>query len=228
MRRAPYILAFLVFLVLPQLCQAQFITRGQLDLTSLLAPPPTADSPEQKQEIAALLAIQASRTPADEAAATADSDQNVFRFADVIGQAFNPGKLPKTSALFSLAAGAVSTLVPAAQDHWDRARPFTASAEIKPCLSLPKSPSYPSGNATFGAMCAVLLGNMLPEKQTAIFQRARQYENTRLIGGVHYPSDVEAGRIAGTVIAAFLLQNPAFKTEFEAAKAEMRGALGIQ
>lgn len=212
----------------PGLAQGLFISREQLDLAMLLAPPPGPDSAEQKQEIDTLLSLQEHRTPADEAVAMADSDQSVFRFADAFGPEFRETKLPKTAALFTKAASVASFLVPAAQERWNRARPFAANQAIHPCLVLPKSPSYPSGNATFGALAAVLLTNMIPEKQEAIFQRARQYGQSRLIGGVHYPSDVAAGTIAGTAIAAVLLQNPAFRTEFDEAKTEVRGVLGMQ
>jgi hypothetical protein len=38
---------------------------------------------------------------------------------------------------------------------------------------------------------------------------------------------VEAGRISATVIAAAMMRNPNFQKEFEAAKIELRGALGL-
>jgi acid phosphatase (class A) len=48
----------------------------------------------------------------------------------------------------------------------------------------------------------------------------------RVISGVHYRSDIEAGRICGTVVAAELLKDHKFMKKFEAAKAELRAALG--
>jgi acid phosphatase (class A) len=56
--------------------------------------------------------------------------------------------------------------------------------------------------------------------------RAWQFANNRVIGGIHYRSDIEMGRIAGTVIAYDLLQRPDFVAEYERAKAELRHALG--
>jgi acid phosphatase (class A) len=47
------------------------------------------------------------------------------------------------------------------------------------------------------------------------------------VGGIHYPSDIEMGRIAGTVIAQTISTHPDFSQEFEAAKAELRAALGL-
>jgi hypothetical protein len=37
---------------------------------------------------------------------------------------------------------------------------------------------------------------MVPEKASAIFDRAALYANNRAVAGVHYPTDVEAGRIS--------------------------------
>lgn len=44
---------------------------------------------------------------------------------------------------------------------------------------------------------------------------------------MHLPGDIEVGRIAGTVIAETIMQRDDFKSEFDAAKAELRAALGL-
>jgi len=87
--------------------------------------------------------------------------------------------------------------------------------------------SYPSGHSTFGAMTAILLADMVPEKRAELFQRGWDYGRSRVVGGVHFPSDVEAGRIQATVMTALMMQNPDFKTDFAAARAELRAALGL-
>jgi acid phosphatase (class A) len=48
-----------------------------------------------------------------------------------------------------------------------------------------------------------------------------------MIVGAHYPTDVEAGRITGTVAAALLLQNPLFQRDFAAARAQLRAQLQL-
>ena len=68
---------------------------------------------------------------------------------------------------------------------------------------------------------------MVPEKRTEIMARAWEYGNNRVIGGLHYRSDVEAGRIAGTVIAEFIMRREDFRKEFEAVKTEVRKELGL-
>ena len=43
---------------------------------------------------------------------------------------------------------------------------------------------------------------------------------------MHRRRDIQAGQVLGTVVAELLLRSPGFKTEFEAAKEELR-ATGV-
>ena len=87
--------------------------------------------------------------------------------------------------------------------------------------------SYPSGHAAFAACTAILLSEMVPEKRGELFARSAIFAESRIIAGVHYPSDVEAGWISGTVVAQSLLMQPKFQADFKVAKAEVRSALGL-
>jgi acid phosphatase (class A) len=87
--------------------------------------------------------------------------------------------------------------------------------------------SYPSGHAAFGMSCAILLAEMVPEQRDALFVRGRQYGLSRLIVGAHYPTDVEAGRVAAAVAAALMQQDAGFRGDLEAARLELRAALGL-
>ena len=60
-----------------------------------------------------------------------------------------------------------------------------------------------------------------------LLARADDYGRNRVIAGVHYPSDVESGRLAATVFAAFLFVSPAFERDRAAAAKELRTALGL-
>jgi acid phosphatase (class A) len=223
-------LLLLLLLLLPQYAwtgETHFVSREQIDFSRLLPPPPALDSPQQKQEMDVLLTLQKNRTPAQEAFALADAERSVFRFADVIGNNFTAEKLPLTAAFFNAVKENADYLLGLAKEHWNRPRPYATNPEIHPCVPKPGNASYPSGHSTFGTATSIILANMLPEKQTQIYDRAALYRQNREIGGAHYPSDVEAGRIAATVVAAFLLQNPAFQDEFAKAKAELRGVLGL-
>jgi acid phosphatase (class A) len=44
--------------------------------------------------------------------------------------------------------------------------------------------------------------------------------------GQHFPRDIRAGEIAGTVIAYAMMETPAFMRDLQAARAEVRQVLG--
>jgi acid phosphatase (class A) len=198
-----------------------------IDLTRLLAPPPAEDSQQEKDELQQVLDLQAKRTDADVAACVADQEYSVFRFTDVVGPAFDAAVLPKTAAYFSAAVDAAKATVDAAKGHWDRRRPFLVDSRVQPCDKPSKSASYPSGHATAGTVMAILLANLIPEKQAAIYARGWLFAQHRVMGGVHFPSDIAAGRIAGTLVAQAILTDPGMQAMAKEAKAELRQALKL-
>jgi acid phosphatase (class A) len=114
-----------------------------------------------------------------------------------------------------------------AKTFFARTRPFLADSDIKALVPPSKSGSYPSGHTTRVTLAAIILDSMLPEKRDAIWTRADEYAESRIIGGMHYPTDIEAGRRAGTAMAALMFADPQFKADYAAAKAEVRAALGL-
>src|SRR6266550_935287 len=100
-----------------------------------------------------------------------------------------------------------------------------------PCRAVEPTPafsySYPSGHSTYGAMTAILLANMVPEKRGELFARGWDYGWSRVVGGVHFPTDVESGRIEATAMAALMMQNADFRADLAAARAELRRSLGL-
>jgi acid phosphatase (class A) len=87
--------------------------------------------------------------------------------------------------------------------------------------------SYPSGHSIFGTVCAILLADMVPEKRAALFERGLDYAHSRMVVGAHFPSDLEAGRLTGTVASELLMQNPRFERDFAGARATLRAALKL-
>jgi acid phosphatase (class A) len=90
------------------------------------------------------------------------------------------------------------------------------------------SPSYPSGHATVGAMMAILLAGMVPEQREPLFAQGWGYGDSRVVSGVHFPSDVEAGRILGTVLVQLMQEDARFRADLRGARRELRGVLGYR
>jgi acid phosphatase (class A) len=207
--------------------EATYVTPDRFDLTKLLAPPPAPDSERQKRDLADVLAVQNVRTPAQSQRALADATAGTFGFADVLGPNFNAQRVPAVAALFDRIRGDAAVAFSAGKDAWNRPRPFDATPEVNPVGDRPGGSSYPSGSSTNGYLTAILLSNMVPEKSAALFARGREFGDDRVILGVHFPSDIEAGRLAATALATALMQDPAFLKELAEAKSELRRALGL-
>ena len=205
-----------------------FATATDIDLTALLPTPPATGSAAMNAELAAVLAVQVTRTDAEAARAVADDAENVWVYADVIqNPKFTKDSLPKFTAFFDRVVATEGEVVDPSKKVWARPRPYLYSDLVMPLLDKSKSGSYPSGHATVGTLMGIVLANMVPEKHTEIMARAWDYGQNRVVAGMHYQTDIEAGRISGTVIAATIMGHPDFRDEFAAAKAELRAALGL-
>lgn len=203
-----------------------YLEPTQIDSTRFLGPPP--DAAATRREIATMLLMQEQRTPEQARQAALDHEQSVFRFADVMGNKFQRDRLPLTTRLFDTLHETGNAMEKQGKKKWRRVRPPVLDTRIRPVARYSASGSYPSGHATFSFLAAIVLADMVPEKSEQIFTRAREFGEHRVMGGVHYPSDIAAGQRLATLIAVLIQQNPAFQQDYAAARAELRAALELQ
>lgn len=204
-----------------------FTDARSVDLLILLPPPPANDSVQTKAEIAEVLALQVERTPEELKHAQADDEETVWQFAgDVFGSKLDKAKLPKFSAFFDRIVETEGAVVDPAKKAFNRPRPHMVTDLIRPAVKPSTSGSYPSGHTTLGTLMGVVLANMVPEKRAEIMARAWDYGHSRLVVGIHYPSDIEMGRISGIVIADSIMRQDDFKAEYGPARDELRAAFG--
>ena len=206
-----------------------YVAPGALDLVTALPPPPAAGSPEERAELDQMLRIQQQRTPVQVERVRADATIAIWRFADALGNpaGFDARHLPITGAFFEHLEREVSADYETAKKTFARPRPYRTEPRLAPVVDKPGSPSYPSGHSTWAHTMAIVLADMVPERKPEIFARAEEYGHNRTVAGVHYPSDVEAGKLSGTVIGAALLASPRFRSDEAAASAELRRSLGL-
>lgn len=208
---------------------AHCVNAATLDLRRLLPPPPSAGSPQERSELDELLHIQAERTAGEVALARQDVARDIFRFAGALGgsRGLDGDHLPRTIALLRhLSTDETAVLAPAKR-AFGRPRPYAVERRLAPVVERPPSDSYPSGHSLWAYTTALVLADMVPERRAQLLERADQYAHNRSVGGVHYPSDIEGGKLAGTALAAMLFACPAFEREEAGARAELRGALGL-
>ena len=200
-----------------------------VDLVAILPAAPLPNSEADKADLATLLELQHSRTQAMCDRAKADVTISLKQFFRGMGINYEPALAPAVEDVFKLAEPVQHQASSTAKDYYKRLRPYDASADLVPCISkTPGSFAYPSGHTVWAYSTAILLVRMLPEKRDALFARAADYARQRMIGGVHYPSDVDAGRVGGTVVADHLLANINFVRKLDAATPELKRALGSQ
>jgi acid phosphatase (class A) len=109
-----------------------------------------------------------------------------------------------------------------------RLRPFVTDSSITPCIEdtprLRESFSYPSGHGALGFGWALVLAEIAPAHADAIIERGRDFGWSRVVCGVHYPSDIDASRIVAAGAIARLHADPDFQRELAAARTEMAAA----
>lgn len=199
---------------------AGYLTTAQEAITDFPAPP-AVGSAEDKADLAAVLQWQKDRTPEQCAAAQAQADQSFISFFTNVSPFAKP--LPAAvGAFFKRVSDDSGNANRYIKKIYQRDRPFLRSSELNPCLGRAQGFSYPSGHATDSHLFGLILSDLLP-RQGAIFMRnADQAALNRVIGGVHHPSDVEAGKRLGGRLYREMLKNPAFVADMQGLKQYLR------
>jgi acid phosphatase (class A) len=222
LRYAPIVSVFL--LISLGLAPAQqnpgFISPADFDFAAILGNPPADDSQEHHEEVDRMLALQAARTPEQEQRCKSEEKVTPFVFAEVLGPSFNDRDLPLTAKLFREVTRETTQVVDVPKKKWSRVRPPLADPRIHPCVALEHTGSFPSGHATRGIVWATLVAEIFADERQKLMDRGRLIGQDRVIGGMHYPSDVAAGQKLGAAIARKFLASDTFETEFAKVKKE--------
>jgi hypothetical protein len=203
---------------------APYFDPATVDFKALLPDPPAVGSPAAQQEINLMLRKQAARTPEEVARIKNEVHLTVDLFENVLGSWFTLKNLPLTARLLHNVDASEHPIVDAAKKYWGRPRPPLQDKRIHPPIGLPGNASYPSGHSAFANLNAMVLAELAPDLKDAILARGEQIGEDRVIAGVHFPSDVEAGRTLAAAIFEKLMASPAFQADLAKAKAEVAAA----
>lgn len=208
---------------------------SRFEALAFLPPPPQADSLTAQNDLAVYRATRALKGQPRWFQAAADAEivtpsaPNVF--SEALGAPFEPERTPTLALLLGRMHADLETVQASAKASHARLRPFVSEpADI--CVDaapwLAESGSYPSGHAAMGWAWALVLSELAPDRAETILARGLAYGDSRVICGVHYVSDVEAGRLMGAALVARLKAEPAFQRDLERARAEWRRSLSRQ
>jgi len=199
----------------------QFVDVTDVPPTALAAPP-TPDSAIQKKEIAYIIAAQAKLSDAEKAQVMhEDSITPAMLVTPVLGADYTEITHPQLFLLMRRAASDAWRIGDNTQNYWNRTRPWLTDRRVQLLVKPITRPSYPSGHTVTNHIWAHVLSELFPNKKAAFFKRAYEVGSNRMLGGVHYPSDVAAGK----KLAAAIYQAMRTKPEFKRALADVRTEL---
>jgi acid phosphatase (class A) len=206
-----------------------FLKSDPAQFAAQFAPPPGPDAAATRLELDELLALQAARTGSEVQAARADRKTRIEKFYAALGFGAGSPRLPALERLAERVEDDVRIYVRAAKDRSRRLRPYEIEPRLEPCIDdVQGDLSFPSGHSAYGWSMAYLLAGMVPERGSELQARAEEFARQRMVCGVHFRSDLEAGRLAARTLLAEIERDPGFQAERAAARSEVRAALGLQ
>jgi len=200
-----------------------YLVPGEPEAATLLAPIPLPDSAEQAADLEAVRAVYHAASSNDMAIAYGEKKFSVFNFSVAAGAFFQSNNLPQTAVFFNKVQLDAETVTDLGKDYFHRPRPFVTDPSLVNG-KLEKSFSYPSGHSTESMVLALVLADLLPDRQAAILEQARLMGWHRVQIARHYPTDIYAGRVLAQAIVRQMKTNPDFQKEFALVKTEI-GAL---
>jgi len=203
-----------------------------VDSLALLNPPPAAGSAALAADEAA---FQASRKLVDSPRwqfAAKDAVLSFPKAADTftcaLGVTVSQEATPHLNMLLRRTLADAGLATYRAKDNYKRSRPFMVNndATCTPAeeASLRKDGSYPSGHAALGWAWGLVLTEVAPDKANALIKRAYEFGQSRVVCGVHWQSDVDAGRLVASGVVAQLHSNADFNAQLAEARKEVEAA----
>lgn len=147
------------------------------------------------------------------------------RFSPAMGVDLTPESHPNLFRLLTRAHMTEQQAGASAKKHFARIRPYQQFHEqtTVPASEKPSDyTSYPSGHTHASWLVGMILTVIDPEHTEEIMKVAYEMGQSRVIVGFHYQSDIEAGRMAGSITFARLCAEKEFRTMMEKAQKEFK------
>ena len=177
---------------------------------------PALGSAIDQADLLITLSVQASRNDDQKNEALRDQKYSIKLVTDVIDPDFEA----KYPGVFHVLANAdidsyfINTMIKKANA---RLRPFVQHPTLVIALFDVADFSYPSGHASGTELQARILARLFPKQEEALLKRVRQIADSRVVGGVHYASDTEAGLALGDLLFIEIEAQPRFQQDMTAA-----------
>jgi membrane-associated phospholipid phosphatase len=176
-----------------------------------LRPAAPPDQTASLAEIDELKEMMAQRDSAAEALVTYwDAGSPAYRWVEIAvaaHQALPPG--PPFTRPMSLVTVAMSDAMIAAWDAkytYNRPDPSAQDSTLTALVDAPAVPSYPSEHAVAAGAASTVLSYLFPDDAAKYAALAEEAAHSRLVAGVNYPSDVEAGLALGRAVGQKVIE----------------------
>lgn len=184
-----------------------------------LRPPPPPDATRLARELDEVRTVE--RTPQRIAAAlfweyAAGGTRSYEFWNERLGRALLEHRLDRNAPRSARAYALLNVaLYDAAVACWDAKytywaiRPVQLDPRVRPLFLTPNHPSYPSGHSCFGAAAATVLAHLFPGDTAAVEALAAEASESRLWAGIHFRSDLDAGRVLGRAVGRRVIERSA-------------------
>jgi acid phosphatase (class A) len=208
-----------------------YLPPGAVDVKAALPAAPAVDSAVDKADAEHVRNVNTNASAARWEKARLDDASVYDRFAEQLGFTPDRKRMPRFVRLLNRVAEDALSVSGEAKKLYPRPRPFQRfalkrvcgqAAAPKPEVSPSGGTSYPSGHAVVSWAVALVMVEAQPSGAQAIIARAADYGESRVVCGLHFPSDITAGQAVAAAVVDKLLASEEFRRDFQCAKTELQ------
>jgi acid phosphatase (class A) len=185
------------------------------NLENILGTFPQRYSEGEREDLLELLYLQATRTKDQCENARLEEEVSVETFFGGENGPLSPKETRRLKIFSFFKKICVGIPAAIAKGIFERPRPYLTFSEIKPCIEKEDSYSYPSGHAAIARAMAHILAKKFPERAALFYERADEVALNRVLGGVHYPSDIVAGKKLADALSKEVLSDKRLLMEIQ-------------
>jgi membrane-associated phospholipid phosphatase len=179
-----------------------------LDSVESVMPAPPPDAAATQAEIEELKTLAAGRDADAEAlVAYWNAGAPNYRWIELaiaehaLAQIGPTPRLARGMALMNVAIHDAIVAAWAAKYSYNRPHPSEVDGSLTTLIEVANSPSYPAEHAVAAGAASTILSYLFPDHAADFAAKAEAAAQSRLLAGVNYPSDVEAGLELGRAVA---------------------------